>query len=113
MPFLPGNKAGKGRPSVGASLADAVRRKWPPEKIVELAEKHLASTDEKISFAAFQFVADRGYGKPRDAEIETPAMTAEEYKAEIAEIVREEVAAMSPEERIKLLADPAPTHTIQ
>lgn len=113
MPFLPGNKFGKGRPSVGASLADAVRRKWPPDKIVELADQHLKSADEKIAFAAFQFVAERGYGKPREVEVETPAMTPEEYEAELDAIARERVAAMSPEERMKLLADPAPTHTIQ
>lgn len=114
MPFQPGNRANpRGRPSVGASLADAVRRKWPPEKIVELAEKHIASKDEEIAFKAFQFIADRGYGKPREAEVEEPAMTPEEYKRALAEIVREEVAAMSPEDRMRLLTNPEPTHTIQ
>jgi len=40
-------------------------------------------------------------------------LTDEEYQAEIREIVRESVAAMSPEERMKLLADPAPSSTVQ
>jgi len=97
---------------VGAALADAIRRKWPPDKIVELVEGFLANADAEIRFKAFQFIGDRGYGKPVEQEVE-PELTVEEYKAEVAAIVREEVAAMSPEERMKLLADPAPTHTIQ
>lgn len=116
MPFGPGDPRinRKGRPSVGQSLADAVRRKYPPEKIIELAEKHLASDDEKVAFAAVTFLADRGYGKAKETvEIQTE-LTPEEYAEELAIVAREHIASLSDEERERLLAqDPAPSDMIQ
>jgi len=53
-------------------------------------------------------------GKPKETIVVTePEMTAEEYKAEAEEIAREVFAEMTPEERAKLLMDPALSHTIQ
>lgn len=65
MPFAPRQSGNLlGRPRVGLSLAAAMRRKFPPDRIVELAEK-LATTadDERVRMVALQFIAERAYGK--------------------------------------------------
>jgi hypothetical protein len=53
----------RGRPPVSLSLADAIRRKFPPEKMVEIAESLLASKDDRVRLGAFQTIQERGYGK--------------------------------------------------
>jgi hypothetical protein len=64
MPFLPGNKANpRGRPPVSLSLADAFRRRFPPERMVEIAEDLLKSPDHRVRAQVFAVVQDRGYGK--------------------------------------------------
>lgn len=67
----------------------------------------------KMRVRCAELLLDRGLGKPREIVETEPEMTAEEYNAEIAAIVSEAVAAMSPAERVKLISDPAPTATIQ
>lgn len=54
----------RGRPPVSLSLADAIRRRFPPERIVDMVEK-LAddAKDERVRLAALQIISDRGYGK--------------------------------------------------
>jgi hypothetical protein len=64
MTFRPGVSGNaKGRPRVGASLADALRRRFPPERVVDIAERMVESLDERVRMVALQFIADRGYGK--------------------------------------------------
>lgn len=53
-----------GRPRVGASLADAYRSKWPPEKIVEHVGKlATGAASEQVRLAALQMIAERTAGK--------------------------------------------------
>ena len=67
-PGVSGNP--KGRPSVGNSLAYALRQKFTPDRIVEIAVDLVASDDPKVRLATLQFIADRAYGKvPTTAEI--------------------------------------------
>lgn len=63
--FRPGQSGNPaGRPKVGESLASAMRHKFPPDRICELAEK-LATTAEsdQVRLSALQFIAERGHGK--------------------------------------------------
>ena len=54
----------RGRPRVGDSLANAVRQKFSPERIVELAEKLACTAEsEQVRLAALQLLAERGFGK--------------------------------------------------
>jgi hypothetical protein len=48
---------------VSLSLSDAIRRRFPPERIVDHAEKLLASEDERVVLGTLQMLTDRGYGK--------------------------------------------------
>jgi hypothetical protein len=67
-PGVSGNP--KGRPSVGNSLAYALRQKFTPDRIVEIAVDLVASDDPKVRLATLQFIADRAYGKvPTTADI--------------------------------------------
>lgn len=52
-----------GRPRVGLSLANAIRRRFPPERIVDMAESLAGSDDERVRMALLQWIADRGFGK--------------------------------------------------
>lgn len=62
-----------------------------------------------------KFVVERFAGKPRETiDIDTkPELTDDEYAAECDAIARERIAAMTMEERLKLLADPMATETVQ
>lgn len=96
------------------SLADAVRHKYPPDKVIELLERHLASGDEKIALAAVTFLAERGYGKaPQVIEDERGSLSEDEYQDELRHIALEVIAKMTPEEKFKLLADTAPSGQVQ
>lgn len=53
-----------GRPRVGASLANALRLRFPPERIADVVEELLNSEDERVRVVTVQFIAERGYGKP-------------------------------------------------
>lgn len=117
MKFGPGNPGNRnGRPRVRDSLADAVRRKWPPDRILELAERLLTAedSDSDMQYRVMTFLADRGYGKAKETvEIQTE-LTPEEYAEELAIVAREHIASLSDEERERLLAqDPAPSDMIQ
>lgn len=70
MPWKPGESGNtKGRPRIGQSLAYAMRNKFPPERIVALAEDLVTGADdERVRMVALQFIADRAYGKVVDAE---------------------------------------------
>lgn len=53
-----------GRPKVGLSLAEAMRRRFPPDEVVKLAlELVEQEADLKVRLSALQFIADRAYGK--------------------------------------------------
>jgi hypothetical protein len=71
----------------------------------------------KMRVHCAELLLDRSLGKaPQTIDISGDSdMTEEEYNAEIALIIREAVATMTPSERMKLLAttDPAPSTTIQ
>lgn len=57
-----GNPAG--RPKVGLTLAEAMRKRFPPDEIVKMAaDLALQSADDKVRLSALQFIADRAYGK--------------------------------------------------
>lgn len=117
MKFGPGNPGNRnGRPRVRDSLADAVRHKWPPDRILGLAEELLTAedADSDMRYRVMVFLADRGYGKAKETvEVQTD-LTPEEYREELAIIAREHLASLSDEERERLLApNPAPTDTIQ
>lgn len=67
MPYKPGESGNpKGRPPVGRSLADALRRRFPPDRVVDIAESLTESEDDRVRMIALQFIADRGYGKVVD-----------------------------------------------
>lgn len=92
----------RGRPPVGKSLAYAIRNRFPPERIVDIAEKLVESDDERVSMVALQFLTDRGFGKVPDAPtndnedddvIEVGHIPIEERRAALTSIAR--VAAMS------------------
>jgi hypothetical protein len=64
MAWTPGHSGNpRGRLPVGLTLADAIRRRFPPERIVDLLEKLTEATDERVRMMATQALADRGYGK--------------------------------------------------
>lgn len=53
-----------GRPRVGDSLANAVRQRFSPERIAELAGKLAESAEsEQVRLSALQLLSERGYGK--------------------------------------------------
>lgn len=54
-----------GRKPIGTSLAEAVRRKVPPDRIVDEALRRLDDPEESgaVKMAAIVFLAERGYGK--------------------------------------------------
>jgi hypothetical protein len=56
-----------GRPPVSLSLADAIRRRFSPERIVDHAERLLTMAEEQADVRAaaivLQLLTDRGYGK--------------------------------------------------
>ena len=52
-----------GRPRTGTSLAEAMRKRFPVEDIVELAAKLATCDDAKVRMSALQFIADRAHGK--------------------------------------------------
>ena len=117
MPFAPGNQHGKnatGRPRVRDALSEAVRRKYPPEKIIELVEELFAKAEDDATRRwAIQFVADRGYGKAKETVEVKTELTEQEYAEELAIIAREHLNSLPADERARLLEDPAPTDTIQ
>lgn len=53
-----------GRPKVGLSLAEAMRKRFPPSVVVDMAaELATNADDERVRMQALQFIADRAYGK--------------------------------------------------
>jgi hypothetical protein len=65
MPWKPSESGNLlGRPPIGRSLAECVRRHVPPERIVKKALELMESEDERVQMVALQFLAERGYGKP-------------------------------------------------
>jgi len=53
-----------GRPKLGETLADAMRDKFPPSRIAELAERLATeATSEQVRLAALQMIAERTHGK--------------------------------------------------
>jgi hypothetical protein len=64
--------------------------------------------------AAAKLLKETGDGKAREiVETVQPQLTDDEINAELEMNFQERLAALSPEERLKLLADPAPAATIQ
>lgn len=93
MPFQPGQSGNpKGRPRVGDSLADAIRRRFPPERIVDMLESLSQSDDDRVRATVTQVIADRGYGKVKEhLEVES-GMTPEQ-------VALFEALRMTPHER--------------
>ena len=120
MPFGPGNPHGnrRGRKPIRTSLAEAVREKWPPSRIVAEAEKQYEAASEVKDFKAASsvllFLAGYGYGKPTEhVEVNAePELTPEEYADELKAIGKEYVESLSADRRAELL-NPVPTDTIQ
>lgn len=73
------------------------------------------TTEDRDRLGYLKLVVERVAGKPRETlDINTESeLSAEEYAAECREIALEEIAKMTPAERLKLIADPAPIDTIQ
>jgi hypothetical protein len=73
----------RGRPRVGDSLADAMRRKFPPERIVDLAERLVETAEsEQVRLAALQMIAERAHGKvPSDLNINASTTSDDEDRA--------------------------------
>lgn len=71
--------------------------------------------DDRDRIGYLKFVVERIAGKPREIiEVDDqPSMTDEEYAEECEAIMRERLASLSADERLKLLADPVPTATVQ
>lgn len=114
-PFQPGKSGNPGgRPREAALLSKAVRAKLPPEEWFERVwELACGADDERVRLLALQTLADRGWGKPTEIVEHRGELSDEEYAEELREIAREHLCALPVEERIQLLADPAPTDTIQ
>lgn len=70
-PFTPGTSGNpKGRPKSGESLAEVVRQKWPPDKLVDEMSKHADSTNEAVAIRAKEWLAERGYGPaPKQVDV--------------------------------------------
>lgn len=97
QPGKSGNPAG--RPKSGESLAEAVRQKWPPEKLVERMTELAASDDERVAEAAVRWLADRGYGKAVEL-VDVGVTGMDPASAALLAAVR-----MTPHERRKALDD--------
>lgn len=54
----------KGRPRAGAALAEAIRTKVDPDKLVEIALKIAESGAPALQLQALTFLAGSGYNKP-------------------------------------------------
>jgi hypothetical protein len=52
----------RGRPPGGLTLAAAIRKRWPPERIVQLAEQLLATARPAEALRVLDLLARRGYG---------------------------------------------------
>jgi hypothetical protein len=86
------------------------------EYIMFLREIMLSQSEEtRDRLAAAKLLKETCDGKPRESiDLNTePSLSEDEYTATLARIVREQVAAMPLEERMKLLTDPASSPTIQ
>jgi hypothetical protein len=105
MPFQPGNKHGvhKGRPSVGAALATAIREKWPPTRIMTLCERLAASEDDRAVMQLVQWLSDRGYGKVPDVIEAKEPISDDEAERILSELVKERLAKATPDELRALL----------
>lgn len=78
MPWKPSESGNLlGRPPIGKSLAECVRRHVPPERIVKKALELMESEDERVQMVALQFLAERGYGKPPSGVDGSGEVTAE------------------------------------
>lgn len=100
--------------AIGFTTAEARQRWWQLATKIAFAGPQ-EPNDPNWRYAHEQ-VGNRLMGKPTERvehSVAEPQLTDAEIKAELDEIVREKVAAMSAEERMKLLADPAPSSTIQ
>lgn len=69
----------KGRPKLGLSLAEAMRERFPVERICEIAESLVTGAeDDRVRMQALTFIADRAHGKPLQAiELKQPDVTSE------------------------------------
>lgn len=84
-----------GRKSVGDSLADAMRRKFPPARIVELAERLAETADsDSVRLSALLFIADRAHGKvATDLNLHATMSDGEDARANAALIANAPLAA--------------------
>lgn len=117
MPFVKGQTGNPGgRPAVAKTMRAAG---FDPDdlrvEVVKQLVEGMRSLDRNSKSWCFcvQSLDHRLNGKPTEFIETNPSLTAEEYAAEVFEIVHEAISAMTPEERMKLLVDPAPSVTIQ
>lgn len=104
----------KGRPRLSEALATAIRAKLPPEEwVTKTLALATSAVDERVRLGALKELADRAWGKPVEIVDPQSDMTDEEIREEYLIIAREVAASLPIEERIRLLADQAPTDTIQ
>ena len=113
MPFAPGNKHGKGRPRIRDSFAAAIREKWPNDELLKLAAEFLADEDRTVAFKTWQLLVAYVAGRPTEHVEVKPELSEEEMREEIDIMLKEHIRSLPPDERARLLEDPAPTDTIQ
>ena len=117
-----GNPAGrpKGVERIAREYADTLAGGKPYaglRAVMKLAFERMSDSavEERSRIGWAKLFVERAYGKPREPiDINTePELSEDEYIAEVALIVKEGIAAMTPEEKRKLLEDSVPTTTVQ
>lgn len=117
-----GNPSGraKGAERVARELADQLAGGEPfagLRAVMQLAFERMTNetVEDRDRQGWAKIFVERAYGKPRESiDLSSePALTEEEYAAEVVEIVRESIGAMTTEERMKLLVDHVATETVQ
>ncbi len=88
----------KGRPRSGTSLAEVIRRKVDPEKMVEELEKIATeSPSEQTRMRAIELLMERGWKKPAQVLEVGPAN-------EFEDLTNEEIAALRAQAQAALVA---------
>lgn len=89
LPGVSGNPLGKKK---STSLAEAIRQRFPVERIVDIAENLLASDDDRVVLATFSLIMDRGHGKV--ASVISATVSTSEDHIDVSSIPIEERRAM-------------------
>lgn len=109
--FKPGQSGNPGgRPKI-AKIIEAATGKSVSDSSADVL-KMLYEAALKGDVKAAELFLVRALGKPKET-VEISTFTDEEIAEEIEIIAREKLRSMPLEERLRLVADPAPTDTIQ